>query len=84
MLEIRPGTKVKVTWISHGEAVYDRSGSVVNANWKPVETTCIGVVNHVERECGFGAIVVKCYGVKGCFQFYPKDTGPKQIVEITS
>ena len=80
--EIRPGAKVKVIWLSNGEAVYNKAGKVINAHWKPVETIATGLVKRIERECGFGVIVVKCEGEKGPFNFYPKDTGLTQIVEV--
>jgi hypothetical protein len=82
------GDKVRMTTLTWGELITDRKG-------KPIHQTASkdvyeGVVKFAGPEAAFkGAVeVVRCNGgnkalkLNNGFQFYPKDNGPEQVVEI--
>jgi hypothetical protein len=80
------GDKIRMTTLTWGEAVQDRNGNVISQ--RPHVSTYAGTVLYVGPETATQSVeVVRCsggnVGIKTThgFSFYPKDNGPKQIVE---
>lgn len=88
--EFKIGQHIKLTSITHGEAVYDRKGNIVNSNWPGVKFEYTGMVSEVYQEGGNGATVVRCKQIKkpknreslDYFTFYPHKLGEQEIVEL--
>lgn len=85
--EFKIGQHIKLTTITHGEAVYDRKGDIVNQNWPGVKSEYTGIVTDVYKEGGQWATVVKCKTIKKSsvldfFSFYPMKIDKNNIVEI--
>jgi hypothetical protein len=83
--EYKIGQKIKVTHLTYGAAVYNSKREVINANQPPHELSHIGHIVEIKQECENGAVVVRCEGKDkflSRFQFYPKDNGNNQIVEV--
>lgn len=83
--EIQVGSKVRVSWKTYGEAVYDKKGKPVLM--PPHKHSVTGIVYYIGPELVDqtvpSATVAKCKdGNGGYFNFYPDDTRDYQKVEI--
>jgi hypothetical protein len=81
------GDHVRMTTRTYGERVQDRQGKVIHQ--APHVDTYVGVIQYVGPECPFPSCeVVRCTGgnvalkMNSGFQFYPKDNGTDQVVEV--
>lgn len=81
------GDNIRMTTLTWGEAITDRNG--VTLHQTPMKAVYAGTVKYVGPECPFpSAEVVRCTGgntalkLDNGFQFYPKDNGQQQTVEI--
>lgn len=79
------GDKVKCTWITYGEAVFDRKGNLVHI--PPDITEYIGIVYFVGKIAPLPMIRVKCKTIKGLckehdIDFYLTDIKPGKF-EVT-
>lgn len=85
--EFKIGQHIKLTTITHGEAVYDRKGNIVNQNWRGVKSEYTGIVTEIYKEGGQWSTVIKCKTIKKSsvldfFSFYPMKIDKNNIVEI--
>lgn len=85
---MKVGDKIKMTTLTYGEAVYGRDGKMVHM--APAKDTYIGVIQYIGPECPFPSCeVVRCTGgnvdlkLNSGFQFYTKDIGKEQVIEVT-
>lgn len=81
------GDNIRMTTLTSGEAITARNGKALHQTL--VKAIYVGTVKYVGPECsGRSVEVVRCTGgnaalkLNNGFQFYPKDTGQNQIVEI--
>ena len=84
---MKVGNKIKMTTLTHGEAVFDRKGKMIQM--PPAKDTYIGVIQYIGPECPFPSCeVVRCsggnveLGLNSGFQFYTKDIGKEQVIEV--
>ena len=82
------GDKIRLTTLTYGELITDRKGKPIHQT--PAKDVYEGTVKFAGPEGAFsGAVeVVRCNGgnkalkLNSGFQFYPKDNGTDQAVEI--
>ena len=84
------GDHIRMTTLTWGERITDRKGKPIHRS--PCKDVYEGTVKFAGPEAAFeGAVeVVRCNGgntafkLKSGFQFYPKENGEEQIVEVLS
>lgn len=81
------GDKIKLTTITHGEAVFDRKGKPIHM--RPQKNVYVGIIKYIGPECPFPSCeVVRCSGgdielkLDLGFSFYTKDIGKETTVEV--
>ena len=89
-MKYKIGDRIRMTTLTWGELVTDRKGKPIHQT--PHKDVYEGVVKFAGPEAAFkGAVeVVRCNGgnkalkLNSGFQFYPKDSGEDQIIEVLS
>lgn len=89
-MEYKIGDRIRMTTLTWGERITDRKGGAIYQ--APARNVREGTVKFSGPEAAFkGAVeVVRCNGgdvelkLNSGFQFYPKDNGEEQIVEVLS
>jgi len=87
-MEYKIGDRIRMTTLTWGERITDRKGETVHQT--PARGVYEGTVKFAGPEAAFkGAVeVVRCNGgnkalkLNSGFQFYPKDNGEEQIIEV--
>ena len=89
-MKYKIGDKIRMTTLTYGELITDRKGKPIHQT--PEKNVYEGTVKFAGPEGAFkGAVeVVRCNGgnkalkLNSGFQFYPKDNGEEQIIEVLS
>lgn len=89
-MKYKIGDKIRMTTLTYGELITDRKGKPIHQT--PAKNVYEGMVKFAGPEGAFkGAVeVVRCNGwnkalkLNSGFQFYPKDNGEEQIIEVLS
>ena len=91
-MEYKIGDRIRMTTLTWGELITDRKGKPIHQT--PCKWVYEGVVKYVGPECPKSTVpsteVVRCNGgnkalkLNSGFQFYPKDNGEEQIIEVLS